>query len=486
MSIIKTNNNTKQLLRGISANLFIVIDCAKKEHRANFLDCSTGRFIYKNALKVRNDLDGFNFLVEKTQKILQQKKFKDSKVEVYLEDPCSYSQALIYYLQKQKYLVRYVNALNASHYRDNTRASNDVLDLDGIGRTALMNQFYDLAIQSDLYRRIKESTRERQRLIKDQTRHKNVIHTFIDIFFPDFLNCKKSGVTAFSKGCIELILHKEFSSRLFFKSTPNKVINIIKKTGISEPEKVYLKLKELASKCVDLAKDEPDVFLFRLRRLQEQARFFQARQKCVELEEQQMAQLLQNSPLALCLSITGAGLISIATIAAELGDPRNWFTINQTASYAGVIPKQKQSGGSESAPQVLSVPKDANKHLKNALMTIVGSTKKYPHPAQKYTGKTHPLKQHFDKVEMRGGASVMSTAKKLIRLVYAMVRDENIYMADIKKMTEEHHLIWIEEGTQKLLEKWSKYGVVPTEENYLGKWIQQKKKITQLIKEDFK
>ena len=341
-------------------------------------------------------------------------------------------------------------------------------------------------MQSDLYRRLKECTRERERLIKDQTRHKNVIHTFIDLFFPDFLNYKKSGVTAFSKGCIELILHKEFSSRLFLKSTPNKVINIIQKTGISESDKVYLKLKELAGKCINLAKDEPNVFVFRLRRLQEQARFYQARQKCIELEEQQMAQLLQNSPLALCLSITGAGLISIATIAAELGDPRNWRTIDQTASYAGVIPRQKQSGGSESAPNVLSVPKDANKHLKNALMTIVGSTKKYPHPAQRHTGKIHPLKQHFDKVEIRGGSSFKSTAKKLIRIIYAMINDENIYMLDIKEMTEEHHLIWLEEGSQKLLEKWNNYGVVPTEENYLGKWIQQKEKITQLIKENLK
>jgi hypothetical protein len=119
-------------------------------------------------------------------------------------------------------------------------------------------------------------------------------------------------------------------------------------------------------------------------------------------------------------------------------------------------------------------------------MTIVGSTKKYPHPAQRHTGEIHPLKQHFDKVEIRDGASFMSTAKKLIRIISAMMRDENIYMSDIKEMTEEHYLIWLEEGTQKLLEKWSNYGVVPTEENYLGKWIQQKEKITQLIKEDLK
>ena len=59
-------------------------------------------------------------------------------------------------------------------------------------------------------------------------------------------------ITTFSKGCIKLILHKEFSTRLFLKSTPNKVINIIQKADINEQEKVYLRLKELASKCIDV------------------------------------------------------------------------------------------------------------------------------------------------------------------------------------------------------------------------------------------
>lgn len=459
------------------------MDCAKKEHRANYFDCFSGRYLYKNALKVCNDLDGFKYLVSKTQKILGQKKFKNSQVEVYLEDPCSYSLNLIDYLQKQKYKVRYVNAQKASKYRDNSRASNDVLDLDGIARTAIMKQYYELANQSDLYRQLKESTRERHRLIKDQTRHKNVVHTFMDVLFPDFLNYRKSGVTAFSEGCINLILHKEFSSHLFMKASPNKVTNIIKKAGLNEPEKVYLKLKSLAGQCTNLAKKEPEVFQYRLYRLQEQVRFYHARQKCIEFEERQLACLLQNSPMALCLSITGAGLISVATIAAELGDPRNWRTIDQIASYAGVIPRQKQSGGSENIPDVLSIPKDANKYLKNALMTIVGSLKKYPHPAQNSTGIIHPLKQHFEKTQLRGGASFMSTAKKLIRTMCALIRDESIYMPNYKKMTEEEYVIWLEKGTEKMIEKWRKYGVAPHGGNYLGKWINQKDKIISLINE---
>lgn len=187
--------------------------------------------------------------------------------------------------------------------------------------------------------------------------------------------------------------------------------------------------------------------------------------------------------MALCLSITGAGLISVATIAAELGDSGNWRTVDQIASYAGVIPGQKQSGGSENAPDVLSIPKDANKYLKNALMTIVGSLKKYPHPAENSTGITHPLKQHFDKVQLRGGASFMSTAKKFIRTICALIRDENIYMPDNKKMTEENYILWLEKGTEKMIEKWRKYGVVPHDDNYLGKWIKQKDKILNLSNE---
>ena len=375
----------------------------------------------------------------------------------------------------------YVNAFRASKFRENSRASNDDLDLDGIVRSALMGQTYKVDVMGSVYRRLKESHRERTRLVRVDNKHKSIIHGQIDQLFPGFLTHSKSGIKPFSKACVELMCCKNFGPQLFLKSTSKLNFKTIKKAGFQEPAKVQLKLAELAAKCLDLTKDEPDVINMRRQRLQKQLQLFKVRQECIEYEEQVMANLLQKTPYALFTSITGAGIVTVSAIAGEIGDPLNWISSDRTASYAGVIPKQKQSGGSQKQAVVTTPPKAANKYLKNALMTIVRVTKKHEHPSYRSIGIVHPLKAHFEKISLRDDASYTATAKKLIRIMNAMLKDETIYLPDIKKTTPESYAQWIEAGTTKMLEKWSKAGILPSEENYLGKWLKNKDKIIALI-----
>jgi transposase len=486
MSNINAKAGNKQLLRCNKNNLLLAIDCAKEEHVANFFDFSTGCFIYKKALHIKNNSLGFEFLFGKALELLKRKRFRKSSIEVYLEDPASYSQSLIYFFQMKDCLVRYVNAFQASSYRDNKRASNDVLDLDGIIRSALMGQYYECPSPLGIYTLIRECTRERQRLIKARTRHKNNLHTLMDLVFSGFLSNSKSGITSYSKGCVELILHKDFGPRLFSKSTQSRILKIIKKAGLNEPEKLSQKLKKLANQNINWIEVQPEVFISRRERLQEQIKLYKAREVCIQVQEKQIAHFLQFSPLALCLSITGAGLISVATIAAELGDPRLWRSIDQAASYAGVIPRQKQSGGSMKEAITYAVPKAANKYLKNALMTIVDVAQRYQHPATQLTGITHPIKESFQKVDIRGGASYMATAKKVLRTIYAMVQNEMVYLPNIKNTSKEHYRIWIEESTQHLCKKWQAQGIIPNEKNYIGRWIRHKNEIIKILDESVK
>lgn len=194
-----------------------------------------------------------------------------------------------------------------------------------------------------------------------------------------------------------------------------------------------------------------------------------------------MADLLQKTPYILFTSITGAGIVTVAAIAGEMGDPLDWPSPDKTASYAGVIPRQKQSGGSHKEAVTTAPPRAANKYLKNALMTIVRVAKKHEHPSYRNIGIPHPLKAHFEKVSLRGGSSYTATAKKLVRIMTAMLKDETIYLPDINQMSPQAYGLWLEDGTTKMLEKWRKAGIQPTEENYLGKWLKNKEAIVALI-----
>jgi len=481
MNKVTRKQRTKKLFCGNSLKLIIVADCAKEEHVVNIFNSSSGEFLYKKALVVKNSLKGFSYLLERVETSLSKYQLKPSNIDFVLEDPASYSQNFIYYLQKEGFNVNYVNAQQASYYRQNNRASSDTLDLDGIVRAALMGQVYKTNKANEVYTRLKECSRERARLIKAQSAHKNILINQVDQIFPRFLSQVKSGIQPFSKGCIELMLHKDFSAHLFLKASNKKLTRIISGAGLSQPPVIIEKLKALSAEILDINTFEPAVFQMRKERLISQLKMFKSRQDCIKLEEKYMAELLQQTPYALLTSIVGAGIVTISTIAGELGNIGNWRTIDQIASYAGVVPRQKQSGGSGKAPVVTSSPKAANRYLKNALMTIVDVARKNQHPSYRELSMVHPLKVHFDKVSLRNGSSYTSTAKKLIRIMMAILRQQTIYLPDIKTTTPQNYATWIEAGNNKMLQKWQLAGIIPTEDNYLGKWLKNKEALINAI-----
>ena len=481
MNNVLTKTGKKKLFCGNNQRLLIVADCAKSEHVIQFFESSTGQYLVKKPLRVKNHLDGFRFFQEKAQKVLLKMSLETKDVDFILEDPASYSQAFIHFLQEKGFNVFYVNALQASKYRENSRASSDTLDLDGIVRSALMGQVYPVKRINCIYSRIKECHRERNRLVREKSKHDTIIHHQIDKLFPGFLTKSLSGIQPFSKACIELMQCKGFNPQVFINPNSKRVLKFIIKSGFNHPEKVQKNLSTLASKCLNLTTLQGDIVAKQVQRLHLQLKLYNLRLECIAQEEKEMARLLQNTPYVLITSIVGAGLVTVSAIAGELGDPASWQTPDKTASYAGVIPRQKQSGGSSKAPFVGKAPKAANMHLKNALFTIVSVAKNAHHKASHSTALIHPLKSHFDRTALRDGSSYSSTAKKLIRIMYAMLRDDTIYLPDIKTTSPEDYRIWLEAGTQKLIEKWQTYGIGVTQENYLGKWLKNKEKLIALI-----
>ena len=121
MNNVLNKTDEKKLFCGNSKRLLVVADCAKLEHFIQVFDSSNGRYLYKKPLRVKNNLDGFKFLKQQTLKFLS--KVKTTDVDFILEDPASYSQAFIHFLQEDGFNVFYVNAIQASKYRDNSRAS---------------------------------------------------------------------------------------------------------------------------------------------------------------------------------------------------------------------------------------------------------------------------------------------------------------------------------------------------------------------------
>ncbi len=149
------------------------------------------------------------------------------------------------------------------------------------------------------------------------------------------------------------------------------------------------------------------------------------------------------------------------------------------ASYGGIIPREKQSGGSDKLPVKGHLPLDCNRILKDWLLQAayhVGTTE---HPIRKIPGEKgmHRLLKHYENVENRQGKSRLSTAKLLIKIFRKLVMDERIYLPDqcLKQpaASGQELVLYFDVINKSLEEKWKTYDLsgIDNEKSY---WIKCK------------
>ncbi len=163
---------------------------------------------------------------------------------------------------------------------------------------------------------------------------------------------------------------------------------------------------------------------------------------------------------------------------AEYGDWRHWPLVHNMASYAGIVPREKQTGGIDKQPLKGHLPLDSNRILKEWLLQgafHVGTTK---HPMHKSEGEDglHRLLEHYRRVENNDGKSRLSTAKLLIKIGRKMVFNERIYLPSdwVRKPapSEEKLFSYLDVVNKSLDEKWKAYDLsgIDQNKNYSIQW----------------
>jgi len=204
-------------------------------------------------------------------------------------------------------------------------------------------------------------------------------------------------------------------------------------------------------------------------------------------EECEMARGLVQTPGFFLTSVPGLGVVLASGIVSEYGDPACWPSTNEMASYAGIVPREYQSGGPDCAPVKGKLPLDANHHLKDWLLQAAYHVGTTPHPAWRkldLPGNEHQLYMHYQRVEMREGRSRLSTAKSLLRIARAMTRDQRIYLPSnalnplaANALSTEPYLEYHRIINDSLTQKWKAYDLsgIPDERNCFVRWQEELK-----------
>lgn len=103
---------------------------------------------------------------------------------------------------------------------------------------------------------------------------------------------------------------------------------------------------------------------------------------------------------------------------AELGDPGQWPAVRCLCSYAGIVPKSKQTGGPDQEPVTGSVQPRCNKRLKNVVLQAVEKVR---------LCGPEDLRQTAQALEARGAHTEYAMAKRLVRLCKHLAVTGTIY-----------------------------------------------------------
>ncbi len=190
--------------------LIIPIDFAKSDHLVHFCR-GTGEFLLNQPLTIYNTVKGAEYLEKRICGICRKYHISKDHILIGGEDPPSYAFNFIHHLKNHQFKFVRVNAHEAKKFRTNTRASSDSIDLNGIAQTILNRRARDIAEFDEIYSALKSASRNRRKLVKEETGLKNRIHKSIDILFPGFLNEKNTQMVPFSSASLWL-MEENFST----------------------------------------------------------------------------------------------------------------------------------------------------------------------------------------------------------------------------------------------------------------------------------
>ena len=169
--------------------IFVGIDIAKLNHFAAAIS-SDGEILIE-PFKFTNDADGFQLLVSKLES------FDKNSIIIGLESTAHYGDNLVRYLVAEFYQVCVLNPIKTCQMRKNNvrKTKTDKVDTFVIAKTLMMQDdlrfitFFDLDMMD-----LKALGRFRQKTIKQRTRLKIQLTTYVDQVFPEIQYFFKSGL----------------------------------------------------------------------------------------------------------------------------------------------------------------------------------------------------------------------------------------------------------------------------------------------------
>jgi transposase len=305
-------------------------------------------------------------------------------------------------------------------------------------------------------------TRHRKAQVRLRTATSNRIHQIVDQLFPGFLDEKLSGISPFSEACLYL-MQDRFSPVLLLKRQDKALLRQLKATGLQHAEQALRKLKEYARQVLA---HPPELTGLLQTSLASEINLYRCLNTNITQIEREIALQLAKTPGAMMTTIRGIGITLAAGVAAELDAPKTQPSTRRLCSYAGIVPRTKQTGGPEKGPKTGKVSRRSNHILKDFIVQCGNHLGQHgPIDLKEDHRRRGANKQHAD----------FGMARRFLRMGMCLMRNNDSYVppelrhgATVEELRAYYLKIW-----PTLLKKWTILGAAHAafdEKNPLGQW----------------
>ena len=388
--------------------IYVGIDVAKDKHDC-FAMNSDGEILIEK-LTITNNLDGFETLYNSLMN------FSDSldNIKVGLEATGHYSNNILNFLTEKGFNIYLINPLQTNLYvkgQSLRKTKTDKLDAHVIATMLVSDNLKPYIPVSYHISELKSLTRHRFRLVKENSKFKNSLVRLVDIVFPELPKIVSSVA---QKSCLALLYElpsaKDIAECNLTHLTHLLSDNSYKHFGRDKA----IQIRDLARNSIGLNSNSVS---FELKQTISIIQFIQEQLDDVEKRIKQILKEI-NSPI---LTIPGISFKTAGSILAEIGDISRFDSPAKLLAFAGLDPSMYQSGKFFSTHSVMV--KRGSKYLRFALMT-----------AARMVCLNDATFCTFKDRKMAEGKHYMVTmghvAKKLVRVIYYLLKTNNIYQAD--------------------------------------------------------
>ena len=381
--------------------IYVGIDVAKQDHFASLI--SSDGEILVGPFQFSNDGDGFQYLVSAFEP------FDDEEIIIGLESTAHYADNLIRYLVAEGYNVCVLNPLSTSSMRKNNirKTKTDKIDTYIIAQTLMMQKSYRFVTFEDLdLMNLKELGRFRQKTIKQRTRLKIQLTSYLDQTFPELQYFFKSGLHQKS---VYALLKEAPTAESIASMHLTDLAALLAKTSHGHFKKEQAtELRVLARKSVGQSDQALSIqvtsVIAQIELLDEQ----------VARVEAEMTEIMRFND-SVIMTIPGIGYLNGGMILGEIGDIHRFSTPKKLLAFAGLDPSVYQSGNFNARRTRMS--KRGSRVLRYALMNAAHNVVK----------NNATFKAYYDKKMAEGRThynALGHCAGKLVRVIWKMLTDE--------------------------------------------------------------